>query len=486
MKSRASRLRRCLYELKPRAHPVAHAGHDPNLYGIFIHADAGTRWDNEDVPIPTHDSLASAALRQRAIAYIGSSVIVALCTGLAWWLGHGENLPATLMIFLIGVVAVAWRFGHGASFLACLLSLLSFDYFFETPAFTLEVANWPNLFIFCAMLLIAQLVAELVERLQEQVRTVQAQAAETDALYHLSLALSQATTREELVAVSQKQLRSAFGDGSPVEMKSLRQAFTVQIAQAQERVELAERARAALVEAERERTRSTLLSAVSHDLRTPLAAIQGAASSLLLKDDERPSAAEEDLLTMIVDESERLTRLVTNLIDMTRLESGGTPIQKDWQAMEEIIGAAITRLEARLGPLPVVVKLQGDLPLVRVDGVLVEQLLLNLIENAFRHAPGSPVEIFVQREGALLLMDVSDRGPGIPEDQRDRVFDKFVRMPSGGDGGVGLGLAICRAITQAHGGSIEVLPREGGGASFRVVLPTETDAPLAPMEDEAP
>ncbi len=436
--------------------------------------------------LPSQAAYGSITRRRRALAYSASFLIVALCTGLAWGLGRGENLPATLMIFLVGVVAVAWRFGHGASFLACLLSLLSFDYFFETPAFTFEVANWPNLFIFCAMLLIAQLVAELVERLQEQVRTVQAQATETDALYHLSLALSQAATREQVVTVSKEQLHSAFGDEIIEEWSSLRQAFEVQIAQAYNRVGLAERARAALVEAERERTHSTLLSAVSHDLRTPLAAIQGAASSLLLKDDARPSAAEEDLLTMIVDESERLTRLITNLIDMTRLENGGSSIRKDWQALEEIIGAALTRLEARLGPLPVVVRLQEDLPLIRMDGVLVEQLLINLIENALRHAPGSPVEISAHRQGDLLVMDVSDHGPGIPVDQRDRIFGKFVRMPGGGDGGVGLGLAICRAITQAHGGSIEVLPQEGGGASFRVLLPVESDAPLAPLEEEAP
>ncbi len=389
------------------------------------------------------------------------------------------------MIFLVGVVAVAWRFGHGASLLACILSLLSFDYFFETPAFTLEVANWPNLLIFCAMLLIAQLVAELVDRLQDQVRTVQAQAAETDALYRLSLGLSQATLPEEVDAVSRKQLRSTFGEEVAGGASNLRQAFDVQIAQARDRVELAERARSALVEAERERTRSALLSAVSHDLRTPLAAIQGAASSLLLKDEARPSGAEEDLLAMIVDESERLTRLVTNLVDMTRLESGSTSLRKEWQALEELIGAVLTRLEARSGPLPVAVKLPDDLPLVRIDGVLMEQLLINLVENALRHAPGAPVEISARHENGRLLLDVSDRGPGVPRDQQDRVFDKFVRMPGGGDGGVGLGLAICRAIAQAHGGSIEALPREGGGASFRVVLPVETEAPLAPAEEEA-
>ena len=435
--------------------------------------------------LPAQPSPASRAVRLRFLAYGGSFAVVAICTGVAWVLGRGENLPATLMVVLLGVVGVAWRFGHGASLLACVLSLLSFDYFFETPAFTLAVANWTNLLIFCVMLAIAQLVAELVERLQQQVRSATVLAKETDALYHLSLALSEATTQADVEVAAEKQVHTAFPQNTSSDSPGLYKAFQVQIAQARARVDLAEQARSALLEAERERTRSSLLSAVSHDLRTPLTAIQGAASSLLLKDEARPIGAEEDLLEMIVDESERLTRLVTNLIDMTRLESGGVLINQEWQSLEEIIGAALAGLEARLGPLPVRVSPLHDLPLVNLDGVLIEQLFINLIENTLRHAPGSPVDISAFIEGGNLIIEVSDRGPGIQEDQRERVFDKFVRMASGGDGGVGLGLAICRAVAKAHGGSIQALSREGGGASFRLQLPLQGDTPKAPAEEDS-
>lgn len=436
--------------------------------------------------LPAQPTPASRALRSRFRDYGGSFAVVAVCTAVAWELGRGENLPATLMVFLLGVVGVAWRFGHGASLLACILSLLSFDYFFETPAFTLAVANWTNLLIFSVMLAIAQLVAELVERLQQQVRAATRQARETDALYHLSLALSEATTKAEVESEAAAQLEAASRENLPSESPGLYKAFQIQIAQAEARVDLAEQARAALLEAERERTRSALLSAVSHDLRTPLTAIQGAASSLLLKGEARPDSAEGDLLSMIVDESERLTRLVTNLIEMTRLESGDVRINREWQPLEEIIGAALARLEARLGPLPVRVGPLDAIPLVNIDGVLMEQLFINLMENALRHAPGTMVEISAASQGRILAIEVSDRGPGISEDQRERIFEKFARISSKGDGGAGLGLAICRAVAKAHGGSIHVVPRQGGGASFCVRLPLEGDSPQAPLEEESP
>jgi len=266
------------------------------------------------------------------------------------------------------------------------------------------------------------------------------------------------------------------------ETLELLRGFAVQVALALERVRWLETAQQVRLENESERMRSSLLGAISHDLRTPLAGIQGAASALLLDSDAIPEATRRDLLGMIHGESQRLTQLITNLLDLTRLESGAIRVQKEWHSLEEVVGSVLRRTES--GPAQVRVELPDDLPLVAMDAALMEQLLINLLENARRHAPGSPVTLGALLQNNSLEIHVSDHGPGIPEDYRERVFDKFFRLPGRTtDGGVGLGLAICDAIAKAHGGSIQAHSPREGGASFRVILPME-DAPSIPPEPE--
>jgi len=262
------------------------------------------------------------------------------------------------------------------------------------------------------------------------------------------------------------------------------QAFAVQGALAIERVRSLEAVRQAHVDRETERMRSSLLSAISHDLRTPLAAIQGAASSLLLPADPLPESTRRDMLSMIHDESERLALLLSNLLDLTRLESGALRARKEWQPLDEVIGAVLRRLETSSQPMEVRVHLQEELSLVPLDAVLVEQLFTNLLLNAGRHAPKGPVELRAWTEHETLQLDVSDQGPGIPEAFRERVFDKFFRIPgTAGDGGVGLGLAICDAIVRTHGGKIWVEDSPAGGASFRISLPMDGEPPTLPQEN---
>jgi two-component system sensor histidine kinase KdpD len=272
--------------------------------------------------------------------------------------------------------------------------------------------------------------------------------------------------------------------GGPVPQSSWGhlQAFAVQGALALERVRWVEAAQKARLENEAERMRSSLLGAVSHDLRTPLAAIQGAATSLLLPEGDLSESTRRDLLTMVREESERLARLLGNLLDLTRLESGAIRAQKEWQPLEEVVGSAIGRLERELGPCPVHAHLPLDLPPpVPLDGALAEQLLWNLLRNARRHAPQGPVLLEAWVEEGTLQLAVRDRGPGVPEAYRKRIFDKFFRMPGQqADGGAGLGLAICDAIATAHGGRIWVEDRAGGGASFRVSLPMDPPPPGLP------
>ena len=226
--------------------------------------------------------------------------------------------------------------------------------------------------------------------------------------------------------------------------------------------------------------RNTLLGAVSHDLRTPLAAIQGAATSLLLER-ELPASARKDLLVMIREESERLARFLGDLLDLTRLQSGALRVSKEWQPLDEVVGSAIGRMETLLGALAIRVELAEDLPLVHLDGSLMEQVLLNLFRNAHRHAPVSEVLLSAWAGPEALELAMADRGPGVPLEYQQKVFDKFFRLPGlSRDGGVGLGLAICDAIVQAHGGRIWVEDRPSGGACFRITLPLDGPAPCLP------
>jgi two-component system sensor histidine kinase KdpD len=277
------------------------------------------------------------------------------------------------------------------------------------------------------------------------------------------------------------QIQRLDGGRFPQDSWGSLQAFAVQGALAIERIRWLETARQAHVDRETERMRSSLLSAISHDLRTPLAAIQGAASSLLLPAEPLPEATRRDMLAMIHDESRRLARLLSNLLDLTRLESGVIRARKEWQPLDEVIGAVLRHLEAGGSPLEVKVDLAEDLLLVPIDAVLFEQLLVNLLVNARRHAPDSPVELKAWAEARTLELSVTDQGPGIPEAYRERIFDKFFRTP-GSDGGVGLGLAICDAIARTHGGRIWVESGPTGGAAFRVSLPLEGEPPLPPSE----
>lgn len=260
----------------------------------------------------------------------------------------------------------------------------------------------------------------------------------------------------------------------------LLEAFAGQAALALERELLAERAQREQLEVEAERLRTSLLSSLSHDLRTPLGAITGAASTLL--DENAPLAPESRraLLGTILDESQRMNRLIGNLLDMIRVESGALQIQREWQPLEEPLGVALIRLGDRLKGREVKV---GELPLVPGDPVLLEQVFLNLLENAVKYTPaGSPIEISATSEGHLVRVAIADRGPGIAPGESDRVFEKFYRSagaPPGG--GVGLGLTISRGIVSAHGGRIWAENRSGGGAVFQFTLPlTGPDIPAPP------
>ena len=239
-------------------------------------------------------------------------------------------------------------------------------------------------------------------------------------------------------------------------------------------------ARNAALRAKTEETRSALLSAVSHDLRTPLASITGAATAL--RDDRGLSPnTRAELVESICDETERLERLVANLLDMTRLESGPIALKRDWVPLEEMIGSALTRLERQLGDRSIQIDLPETLPPLSVDPVLFEQVLVNLLENASRYTPsGSPLEIAACAQNDTVVIEIRDSGRGFIPGTEERICEKVYRGEHGSAGGAGLGLPICRAIVEAHGGTIVAENRLVGGALVRIVLPVIGRMPSIP------
>jgi two-component system sensor histidine kinase KdpD len=257
------------------------------------------------------------------------------------------------------------------------------------------------------------------------------------------------------------------------EQQHLLDLFANQTALAIERTLSQNAAETARIQMQTEEMRSTLLSAVSHDLRTPLASITGAASALRSQADKLAPEVREELLDSIYDEAQRMSRLVGNLLDMTRLESG-VELRRELCPLEEIIGAALQRMESQLGRRQVTTHLPENLPLVYVDDVLLGQVVVNLIENALKYTPaGTAIEVAAEASPDAVELTVGDRGPGFAPGEEQRVFEKFYRGKTEGVRGAGLGLAICKAIVSAHRGTIEAGNRPGGGAIFRIRLPLE-------------
>jgi len=458
-----------------------------------------------------------------------------------------------VMIFLLGVVVVSMRFGYGPALLAAAAGVVTFDFFFVPPYYSLAVSDFRHVVTFVVMFLVAGILSHLTTRIRDQADAARHRERRTASLYAISRELAAAQTLEAMLATGARHVHETFDaavavflptEGGPLRLEytepgSLREdgqdlglaewvwihespgglgtdtlptgralftplkgargrvgvlalvpkgdlmrlgdpedrqllgTFAGIIGSAIERAQLADEARRGRLRIETEQLRNSLLSSVSHDLRTPLAVVTGAAETLLGDSAPKDPGERRELLETIHEEGQRLNRLVRNLLDMTRLDAGAVRVNKELQPIEEVIGAALNRTEDRLDGRAVNTDVPRHLPLVPLDTVLIEQVLINLIENATRYSPaGTPIDIGAFVRDGSIQVEVADRGPGVAQQDAERIFEKFYRAREGA-GGVGLGLTICRGIVRAHGGRVWVETRSGGGASFRFTLPLD-------------
>ena len=251
------------------------------------------------------------------------------------------------------------------------------------------------------------------------------------------------------------------------------QALCDQAGQALERVQALAQAEQARSQAEQQRLRNTLLAAIAHDHRTPLASILGAASSLREQADRLSPAQRAQLASRIEGEAQALVRITDNSLQLARLDAGALALHRDWESPEELVGSVLGRLRLRDATRRIKAYVQPGLPLLRCDAVLLVQLLDNLLDNALRHGGEGAVDLRAEAQGEQLLLAVRDRGPGVLLAERERIFEPFERGDSTAATarGTGVGLALCRAVALAHGGTLRWHPREGGGSSFECRLP---------------
>jgi two-component system sensor histidine kinase KdpD len=280
------------------------------------------------------------------------------------------------------------------------------------------------------------------------------------------------------------------------------QALCDQMGLALQRMQLAREEARTREQAQTQAVRNALLAAISHDYRTPLATIMGAASSLESQSERLSEAQRSRLAHSIVEETEQLSRLTDNTLQLARLDAPGVALRCDWESAEEIVGAALRRVRRRDPGRRVRARLEPGLPLLWCDGLLLSQMLDNLVDNALKYSPeGAPVEILVRQLNQQVLLAVRDRGPGVAPAWRERVFEVFHRGggPAGAGQaatvvpaieapsrrGAGVGLAVCRAIARAHGGDLKLRPRGHGGSSFECALPVKP-APAPPQAEAQP
>lgn len=396
------------------------------------------------------------------------------------------------MVYLLAVVIVAFLLGMWPAIATALLGILLFDFINLPPYFVLTGHAVDYLFTLGVMLITAITISTLAGKLHRQVATSELRRRRTAALYELATELAGSHDTAEIHEITRRHMERTAGiqpvpaEGAQVDGHREHLLAMEQLAaNALERNALRDRANESELRAQRESLRSSILGAVSHDLKTPLATIIGASSSLLGEGDGYAQEDRRKLRALIFEEAMQMQRMVENLLDMARLSSGSVEPRLEWQAFEEIVGSALATLRRRIQNHDLQIGVPADLPLIRCDGVLMERVLVNLVENAARYSPPeTAIRIEMATVPGHLLLRVQDQGPGIPEELREQVFEPFFQTSPSNAGG-GLGLSICRGIVAAHQGSIRIDAAAGGGTVVTVSLPVPPDTPrLAQIDEE--
>lgn len=459
------------------------------------------------------------------------------------------------MVYLLGIVFVSTTWSRGAAILACILSLVLYDFFFVPPEFTFGLNIDEHYVTLGSALVVAVLISSMSSRLRRSAQQALFREQKERAINELNRAMTNTRTPNALAEAAGAQMQSILGcraivllckpdapellpnrEVSPVElghavsaiaavninatadtgagrfvvlrsagrilgvmavfpdaahrldakMKELIREFADQLSFGIERAFSLEAAERAKLQVEGMKLRNSLLSSVSHDLRTPLASIMGAATSILCDEAHELPQENKELVQSIRDEADRLNRFLKNLLDMTRIESGAVQLKKEWQSLEESVGVALNRLRAQLKPFQVVTKLPDDLPLALYDEQLIDQVLFNLLDNAAKYAPaGSKITVWVKASTDGITLGVSNHGCSLPPGAEAKMFDKFYRGDASAAAtyGAGLGLTICRGIMQAHMGQIWAERFDDDGISICFMLPVTGEPPKIVLEE---
>ncbi len=509
------------------------AVHAPEVDLVVVASDNPAPQENEPFGQRAMN-LGLASRRKQFLIGGGASLLTALAT---LPLLPYFDMANIAMLFVLTVVLVAVRLGREASVVATVVGVVAFVLL--TPRIAFGASDLQYTVTFMVMLVVGLITGGMTADLRYQARIAIHRESRSRALYEFARALSGALQTEQVFDITRAFIQRTFnahatlllpdqqgrlsypelpGRGeSPVmsvldmglalvapmrtrgvlviwsenarwmlipEQRKQLDTFGALAAIALERVHYVEVAQEALVSMESERLRNSLLAALSHDLRTPLTSLVGLSESLAIS---RPALtpAQHDLALSLRDEAVRMSTLVANLLEMARIQSGHVQLNLQWQAIEEVVGSALRASHLQLTRHQVKTALERDLPLVRFDAVLIERVLCNLMENASKYtAPGSCITIGAAVQGDHLTVTVSDNGPGLPAGREEALFEKFTRgerespIP-----GVGLGLAICRAIVQAHGGTIRASQSADGGAAFAFTLPLGTPPDLSFIDE---
>jgi two-component system, OmpR family, sensor histidine kinase KdpD len=494
--------------------------------------------------------------------YTGTLGIILVAFLVALALREFLGVANIALVFLTAVLASAVTFGLAPALFACLVSVLTFNFFFIPPLYTFTIGDPENVVALFSFAIVAVIASNLAARVRSQALNAQRRAKMTEDLYGFSRKLAGVVSLDDLLWATAFQIASmlqvrvvllvpedgvlAVRSGYPPEdmlseadlaaakwcwqndtpagrgadtlpgakrlflpmhtgrgavgvvgldrdrsgpmltpdQRRLLDALTDQAALAVERINLAADVDKANVAAATEKLRNSLLTSISHDLRTPLASILGSATSLRAYRKDLDEATQDEFVRTIQEESERLNRFIANLLDMTKLESGAVKPKSELIDIGDVVGSALRRTANVLSARPVQLEIESGLPMLKLDSVLLEQVLFNLLDNAAKYSPpDGTIRIRAWRDGPAIQIAILDEGEGIPLEDVERIFDKFYRVQAADrrQAGTGLGLAICRGFVEAMDGTISAANRQDRtGAAFTISFPIPHDQSLQP------